>query len=101
MKVNHIRQNVFPVLAALIWGTAFVAQSVAADHVEPFTFTAARSAVAFVFLLVLCLVFRALRQDGDFSVAAAIGLLQSIAGLVFSVAANKISKKLEPKSALF
>ena len=46
-------------------------------------------------------VFRALRQDGDFSVAAAIGLLQSIAGLVFSVAANKISKKLEPKSALF
>ena len=57
MKVNHIRQNVFPVLAALIWGTAFVAQSVAADHVGPFTFTAARSAVAFVFLLVLCLVF--------------------------------------------
>ena len=56
MKVNHIRQNVFPVLAALIWGTAFVAQSVAADHVGPFTFTAARSAVAFVFLLVLCLV---------------------------------------------
>ena len=51
-----------PVLAALIWGTAFVAQSVAADHVGPFTFTAARSAVAFVFLLVLCLVFRCLRR---------------------------------------
>ena len=62
MKVNHIRQNVFPVLAALIWGTAFVAQSVAADHVGPFTFTADRSAVAFVFLLVLCLVFRCLRR---------------------------------------
>ena len=46
MKVNHIRQNVFPVLAALIWGTAFVAQSVGADYVGPFTFTAARSAVA-------------------------------------------------------
>ena len=41
MKVNHIRQNVFPVLAALIWGTAFVAQSVAADLVGPFSFTAA------------------------------------------------------------
>ena len=62
MKVNHIRQNVFPVLAALIWGTAFVAQSVGAEHVGPFTFTAARSAVAFVFLLVLCLVFRRLRR---------------------------------------
>ena len=34
----------------------------AADHVGPFTFTAARSAVAFVFLLVLCLVFRCLRR---------------------------------------
>ena len=31
MKVNHIRQNVFPVLAALIWGTAFVAQIRAAS----------------------------------------------------------------------
>ena len=61
MKVNRIRQNVFPVLAALIWGTAFVAQSVGAEHVGPFTFTAARSAVAFVFLLALCLVFRRLR----------------------------------------
>ena len=70
MKVNHIRQNVFPVLAALIWGTAFVAQSVAADHVGPFTFTAARSAVAFVFLLVLCLVFRCLRRR-DFQEAEA------------------------------
>ena len=62
MKVNHIRQNVFPVLAALIWGTAFVAQSVAADHVGPFTFTAARSAVAFVFLLVLSAVMRPVRR---------------------------------------
>ena len=62
MKVNRIRQNVFPVLAALIWGTAFVAQSVAADSVEPFTFTAARSTVAFLFLLALCLVFRVLRR---------------------------------------
>ena len=34
MKVNRIRQNVLPVLAAFIWGTAFVAQSVGADYVE-------------------------------------------------------------------
>ena len=47
MKANRIRQNVFPVLAALIWGTAFVAQSVGADYVEPFTFNTARSAIAF------------------------------------------------------
>ena len=70
MKVNRIRQNVFPVLAALIWGTAFVAQSVGADHVGPFTFTAARSAVAFVFLLVLCLLLRR-RRRRDFRGEAA------------------------------
>lgn len=47
-------------------------------------------------------VFRALRQDGgDFSVTAAIGLVQSVVGLVFSVVVNKISEKIEPKSALF
>ena len=33
MKVNRVRQNVFPVAAAMIWGTSFVAQSVSADYV--------------------------------------------------------------------
>lgn len=62
MKVNYFRQNVFPVLAALIWGTAFVAQSVSAEHVGPFTFNAARSVVAFVFLLILCALLRVFRK---------------------------------------
>lgn len=65
MKVNRIRQNVFPVLAALIWGTAFVAQSVGADYVQPFTFNAARAAIAFVFLFCLCAVLR-MRRRRDF-----------------------------------
>ena len=63
MKVNRIRQNILPVLAALIWGTAFVAQSVSADHVGPFTFNTARSAVAFLFLLILCLVRRTVQTQ--------------------------------------
>ena len=58
MKANHSRQNLFAVLAALIWGTSFVAQSVGAGYVEAFTFNAARSAVATVFLFVLCSVLR-------------------------------------------
>ena len=62
MKVNRIRQNVLPVLAAFIWGTAFVAQSVGADYVEPFTFNAARSVIAFLFLLILCLVRRKMQK---------------------------------------
>lgn len=54
MQSDFIRQNVFPALAAFIWGTAFVAQSMAAESVQAFTFNAARSAVAFLFLLLLC-----------------------------------------------
>lgn len=46
-------------------------------------------------------VYRALRQEGDFAITAAIGLMQSVVGLVFSIIVNKISKKIEPKSALF
>lgn len=63
MKVNRLRQNVFPVLAALIWGTAFVAQSVSTEFVGPFTFNAARSIIAFLFLLVLCAVLRVKRRS--------------------------------------
>lgn len=54
MKVNRIRQNVFPLITALIWGTAFVAQSMGADYMGAFTFNAARAVIAFVFLLCLC-----------------------------------------------
>ena len=61
MKANHSRQNIFAVLAALIWGTAFVAQSVGAEYVEPFTFNASRSAIATVVLFALCSVLRCRR----------------------------------------
>jgi len=54
MKVNRVRQNVLPLLTAMIWGTAFVAQSVGAEYMGPFTFNAARAVIAFVFLLCLC-----------------------------------------------
>ena len=62
MKTNFVRQTVLPVLAAFIWGTAFVAQSLGAELLPPFAFNAARSAVAFVFLLAVCLVLRAVRR---------------------------------------
>ncbi len=56
-----IRQIVFPTLAALIWGTAFVAQSVSTDHVGPFAFNAARSFIAFVVLIGVSALFRRAR----------------------------------------
>ena len=47
------KQNIYAVLAAFIWGTAFVAQSVGADTVTPFAFNMSRSFIATIFL---CLV---------------------------------------------
>lgn len=55
MKRN-LRQTLFPLLAALIWGTAFSAQSVATDYVGPLTFNAARNAIAFLALLAMDLI---------------------------------------------
>lgn len=100
MKINRIRQNVFPVLAALIWGTAFVAQSVGADYVEPFTFNAARAAVAFLFLLALYPMLRALRKNDPAAEARpvsrkdlAIGGI--CCGVALTVATNLQQKGLE------
>lgn len=63
MKNKVIRQVVFPLLAAMIWGSAFVFQSVSTEFIEPFTFNMARSLVASVFLLGLAAVMRALRGE--------------------------------------
>ncbi|MEA4893413.1 MAG: DMT family transporter [Peptococcaceae bacterium] len=49
-------------LAALIWGMAFVAQSLAANNIGPFTFNAARSLVAALFLFVLIEVRKAFKK---------------------------------------
>ena len=43
--------------ASLIWGAAFVAQSAGMEYVGPYTFTAVRSALAALGLLILMLVF--------------------------------------------
>lgn len=56
-KTNQVRQVVFPILAALIWGTAFVAQDVVSDKIDAFTFNALRSAVAVVVLLIIIRIF--------------------------------------------
>lgn len=63
MKNKVIRQVICPLLAAMIWGSAFVFQSVSTEFIEPFTFNMARSLVASVFLLGLALVMRAFRGE--------------------------------------
>lgn len=51
-------------LATIIWGSAFVAQSVGMDHVGPFTFQAIRCAMAAVGLLPVIWLFDRGKRDG-------------------------------------
>lgn len=46
-------------------------------------------------------VYRALRQFGDLGMAAAVGLFQSVAGLVLLLAANAWARRYSAESALF
>lgn len=62
MKHSFVKNIVFPIVAAMIWGSAFVAQSVGAEHVPPFTFNAARSAVAVAALTVILLVWNGIKR---------------------------------------
>ena len=49
--------NLLLITAALIWGCAFVAQSIGMDYVEPFTFTAVRSILGALALLPFIFIF--------------------------------------------
>lgn len=63
MKHNQVRQVVFPILAAFIWGTAFVAQDMCADSIGAFTFNATRYFIAVLALLVVILIKDGLAKD--------------------------------------
>lgn len=54
---KQLRNTLLLLLGALIWGTAFVAQSVGSGYVGPYTFLAARSWLACAFLIVLVVFF--------------------------------------------
>ncbi len=57
MNQRKLRSNIMLIAAAMIWGFAFVAQSVGMDYVEPFTFNAVRIFIAGI-VLVLYILFR-------------------------------------------
>ncbi len=61
-----VKKIIFPLLAAIIWGTAFAAQRIGSEFVPPFAFNAARSAVAVVALgVILFIVNRVKLHRGD------------------------------------
>ncbi len=56
---SRLRQTVLPVITALIWGTAFVAQDVCSDHIPAMAFNALRFFIAVAFLLIIKCALRA------------------------------------------
>ena len=62
---KQLRNTLLLLLGALIWGTAFVAQSVGSGYVGPYTFLAARSWLACAFLIVLILLRRGKARKAD------------------------------------
>lgn len=51
MQQHQLKGSLMLFFCALIWGLAFVAQSVGADHVGAFTFNGLRSLIGAVFLI--------------------------------------------------
>ena len=54
---NRIKGSFCLLLGTVIWGSAFIAQSVGMDHIGPFTFQTIRCALAVVFLLLAATLF--------------------------------------------
>ncbi len=65
MRKINIRQTVCPLLAALIWGTAFIAQSVSTDFIEPFTFNAIRAFIGAIALLPVAFILRKIKKPSE------------------------------------
>ncbi len=70
MSSREIRSTFLLILAALVWGVAFVAQSVGADHVGAFTFLSLRTYLGVAVLLPVIQVMDRLRVKAGHSVPA-------------------------------
>ena len=55
-KSNNLRSSVYLSITAIIWGVAFVFQSMGNDSMEPFSFTASRYFLGFLFLVPILLI---------------------------------------------
>ena len=58
---KKMRGNLMLLLTALIWGTAFVAQSAGMDHVQPFTYNGVRTLIGGLVLIPVIMLFDRLK----------------------------------------
>lgn len=70
MTKQQIRNSFLLLLAACVWGVAFVAQSVAMDHIGPFTFSCARFLLGGAVLLPVIGIFSLFQKKDDTHVAS-------------------------------
>lgn len=79
-------------LAAFIWGVAFVAQSVGMDYVEPFTFNGIRCLIGSLFLLPCIIGFDCLKKEEERQQIKenrkTLWIAGSICGVILFVATN-------------
>lgn len=61
MRKGQAAGNLMLLVAAIIWGSAFVAQKMGMDHIQPFTFQGLRSLLGSLALLPVILISRQLR----------------------------------------
>ena len=66
MYQTEAKGTIFLLITALIWGSAFVAQSIGMDYIGPFTFSAARDVIAMIVLMPVILLFTDKREDGTY-----------------------------------
>lgn len=65
VKTHKWRNTFFLFLTAMIWGAAFVAQSVSMDYIGPFTFICLRSVIGGLFLIPVIIVLDGIRKKGQ------------------------------------
>lgn len=63
INLRRLRSNILLIITAFIWGSAFVAQSVATDGVQPFTFNTMRSIVGAIVLLPVIAIFSKINKS--------------------------------------
>ena len=61
---KQLRGCIFLLLATVIWGSAFVSQSIGMDHIDPFTFQAVRCFLAVMGLIPVIMISDRFKKDG-------------------------------------
>mgnify|MGYP000593462647 FL=1 len=101
MKNPKVRQVVLPLITALIWGSAFVTQSLSAGHLGCFSFNALRAIPAALALLLLLLVVRRIRPREKYTAEEKRALLRGglICGFFLTLGVNLQQFGIETTSA--